>query len=357
MLPEPIRRHDPRYLPPKKASSNPLHTAYPLRKTARTRTGSTSPKKRSSSGSASPHKNGENDDEDPLSMVAPLEYNIPEATARATMVSFRQNCLTLAGRCAVTGMGRSWCLYPTFGPALQACHIVPQMQYHTYPDPQVDGVDGDATEVVSARKLQAAWKRTWSPKNGILLFSHLHELFDTRLFSIHPQTLRIRVFMPYDILLQYHGRIANIPRNTDRAALKHHYEMCCIENIAAEVPFEEAGVWESVASTSSVLTPLDIRTRLPRVVDSRGEDQPSQTDANEQREGDPVKRARQAPADGLDMDGHVLDVGDSRKRKRVHELWGAAEITVKDGYITPDNCHGFLADVNYELMKVAKRRR
>lgn len=181
---------------------------------------------------------------------------------------------------------------PPFGPALQACHIVEQMHYHVYPDEEEVGDSG-----ASARRLEAAWKRTWAPENGILLLSHLHECFDMRLFSIHPQTLKVRVFMPYDVLLAYHGVTAKIPRNTDRRALRHHYDMCCIENIAARMPWPEEGGWTSGVSTSGVLTPLDVMQL--------------------------------------------------KKRKR-DDGWA-------NGYLTPENCEAFLADVNWELSKVVRR--
>ncbi|KAH6972629.1 hypothetical protein EDB80DRAFT_876693 [Ilyonectria destructans] len=40
-IPKPVRRVEPRYLPPKKPSADPRFAAYPLRKTARARKGST----------------------------------------------------------------------------------------------------------------------------------------------------------------------------------------------------------------------------------------------------------------------------------------------------------------------------
>ncbi|KAM3515977.1 hypothetical protein MY11210_000517 [Beauveria gryllotalpidicola] len=242
---QPVRRLEPRYLPPKKASTDPRYVTYPLRKTIRGRK-STSPSKRLASSSMLPRKDAETDqaDEDLASMVVPPEYNISDEKARATMANFRSSCLTSAKHCAVTGMGRSWCDSPTIGPALQACHIVSQLHYHTYPPSQADA-DGaqDGGEGASPHQLEQAWERTWAPENGILLFSHLHDMFDQRLFSIHPETLQIRVFMPYDILLAYHGLKAKVQRRVARAALRHHYDMCCIENMAARMPFpEDTGV-------------------------------------------------------------------------------------------------------------------
>ncbi|KAM3504911.1 hypothetical protein MY10362_003287 [Beauveria mimosiformis] len=231
---QPVRRMEPRYLPPRKASSDPRFATYPLRKTISGRK-SASPSKRSASGSMPPRQDAETDqaDEDLASMVAPPECNISDERAKTTMANFRSSCLILANHCAVTGMGRSWYNNPTIGPALQACHIVSQLHYHTYPPPQADA-DG-AQE--NPHQLEQAWVRTWAPENGILLFSHLHEMFDQRLFSIHPETLQIRVFMPYDILLAYHGVEAKVQPQVAKAALRHHYDMCCIENMAAQMRF------------------------------------------------------------------------------------------------------------------------
>jgi hypothetical protein len=76
-------------------------------------------------------------------------------------------------------MGRLWCDSPTIGPALQACHIVPQLQYHTYPDPEADPDETqDGSETTSRRRLEQAWERPWASENGILLFSHPHDMFD-----------------------------------------------------------------------------------------------------------------------------------------------------------------------------------
>ncbi|EEU35113.1 uncharacterized protein NECHADRAFT_15991, partial [Fusarium vanettenii 77-13-4] len=230
-IPYPSLRRDDRYLPPNKPSTDCRFSRFPYRKTIRAR-GSQSPPKRSASGSASPTKDPAlNQVEDVTDLVAPPDFDIPIETARQTMASFRNSCLSGTARCAITGKGRSWYMNPTVGLGVQACHIVPQQHYHVYPVPS--SFPGGRYD---PRRLRAAWERTWSAKNGLLLFSHLHELFDARLFSIHPDTLRIRVFMPYDVLLDYHGVLAQLSPTVDRRALRHHYDMCCIENMAADMP-------------------------------------------------------------------------------------------------------------------------
>ncbi|RSL78706.1 hypothetical protein CDV31_017254, partial [Fusarium ambrosium] len=97
---KPVRRLEPRYLPPKKASTDRRYAAYPLRKTT------------------------DQADEDFANMVAPPECNISDERAKMTMANFRNSCLTSTKQCAVTGMGRSWCDSPTIGPALQACLVM-----------------------------------------------------------------------------------------------------------------------------------------------------------------------------------------------------------------------------------------
>lgn len=317
-------------------------------------------------------------DEDFANMVAPPECNISDERAKTTMANFRTSCLTSAKQCAVTGMGRSWCDSPTIGPAMQACHIVSQLQYHTYPDPEADAdKTQDGGERASPRRLEQAWERTWAPENEVLLFSHLHDTFDQQLFSIHPETLQIRVFMPYDILLAYHGRRAKVQRRVDRAALRHHYDMCCIENMAAKMPFVEQLLPRtgSVASTSGINTPLEIRPALAGIASPRIQESPSEQNQGQdgQRpDGDPSKRARQPErqhvpeltSDRRDLCGSPSnrpmddstaspDLSWPRKRKREHEPWIAAN---HDSSLTPYNSEEFLADVNWELRKLARRR-
>lgn len=63
------------------------------------------------------------------------------------------------------------------------------------------------------------------------MLSHLHKCFDARLISIHPETRRIRAFADYDILTQYHGQLAHMPEYINSKALRHHWDMCCLENM------------------------------------------------------------------------------------------------------------------------------
>lgn len=81
------------------------------------------------------------------------------------------------------------------------------------------------------------------PANGLPLLSHLHKNYEAQLLTIHPRTLKIRSFVDYDILVEYHGQRASLPSayTVDPNALQQHYDMCCIENmIASWIPDEPA---------------------------------------------------------------------------------------------------------------------
>ena len=186
--------------------------------------------------------------------------------ARQTIETFRHECLIHTDRCAISGKGQSWCIIPSIGPGLQVCHIIPQQQFYLYPDDQqLDTDDGD-------ERLNRAWANTWSNKNGILLMNDIRHLFEARLISIHPDTHRIRAFVPYDFITEFNGKKANIPRKVDKLALRHHYEMACIENMAAQMP---TGIGF-----------LEIRAPLGRTISL-----PINTHSNA-KEGDPAKRVR-----------------------------------------------------------------
>ncbi|RSL80239.1 hypothetical protein CEP52_017416 [Fusarium oligoseptatum] len=388
-IPYPSLRRDERYLPPNKASRDPQVARLPYRKTIRPSRASQSPPKRSASGSVSPTKDlGRiNEAEDVEGLVAPPSLDIPLEQARQTMAAFRTSCLAASTTCAVTGKGRSWYFNPSVGPAVQACHIVPQQHYHVYPVPTSIQENRQ-----SPRRLRQAWDCTWSLENGILLLSHLHELFDARLFSIHPDTGRIRVFMPYDVLLDYHGSIAHLSSDIDRKALRHHYEMCCIENMAAKMPLSESLASEDVSrsAASGAISPFDSGSNTPvisSVTSPRNILSPKFC-------GDPSKRSKPAPDQPTDMEsinpltldgssasnsfrhdsnspyqmrreGHVLHEMEEqgrKKRRRISENNSAVEVYdvekqiyhgVRDPYwegcITRWNSQAFLADVNWEL--------
>ncbi|KAM3504861.1 hypothetical protein MY11210_008199 [Beauveria gryllotalpidicola] len=339
-IPYPSLRRDERYLPPNKASGDPRFARLPYRKTTSPTGGSQSPPKLSASGSVSPTKDSRPDNEagaaeDVTGMVAPPTFDIPLEQARQTMAAFRTSCLAASTKCAVTGKGRSWYMNPNVGPAVQACHIVPQQHYHVYPVPSSFG-----NSRCSPRRLREAWDRTWSAENGLLLLSHLHELFDARLFSIHPETLRVRVFMPYDVLLDYHGTIAQLSPIVDRRALRHHYQMCCIENMTAKMPMSEAfaSVAVSRLAASGAISPFESGSGPP---DQMGLGTDTWYILDQTEEGGRKKRRR----DPGSKNAVWVYNEESRSKDRLRDPYW-------DGCITSWNSQAFLADVNWELGRI-----
>ncbi|KAM0664440.1 hypothetical protein ACQRIU_007022 [Beauveria bassiana] len=353
-LPDPCRRLHPAFLPCDKSSTDPRLNIMPLRRKAKAR--SQSPPKRS--GSTSPNKPDDaagGPDNQSYDMIAPADMDIDIDGARKTISDFRMAYIAQASCCAISGGGRPWSALQPIGPGVQACHIVPQQHYHLYPL----GDPSDTTQD-SARRLCQAWEKTWSPGNGILLMKHIHDFFDARLLSIHPTTLRIRVFVPFEDLELYHGRKAQIPPRVDRSALAHHYDMCCIENMAAERPSIILSSLDATNRSSSAIslvspssggsTPLSGRPSLPMT--------PSSGDALQTAPpaGDPSKR-RRPTRNGNETQGCVNDdeeywleevvVQDllrGRKRQRPDDF-------SFDGYVTQSNSREFLANVNRELQK------
>ncbi|KND88460.1 hypothetical protein TOPH_06834 [Tolypocladium ophioglossoides CBS 100239] len=388
----PVPRRDPRYLPPKKSSTDPRVFYMPFRKRIRAR-GSQSPSKRSESGTSSPSKGMNNDDSangggaDVANLIAPpeMEMGVTTSFARQTIDGFRPSCLTESRVCAVTGQGRPWCNYQSVGPALQACHIVPQHHYHLYPDPEdVDNDDFDTR--FGPNRLQEAWRRTWSSSNGIILLSHLHELFDARLFSIHPDTHRVRAFVPYDVITGCHGRKAKLSTSVDTDALRHHYDMCCIENMGAKLrPMDlvtDSGLTTAGAASSQIISNPDTPS-LPRPSDSAGhvQDEPSKHSRmaynGSRRQAENDDGSTLSPTHGGETnEENAMDPNQCRKRKGMQEFdqrasaggetydssagwrssdeyygyWSSKRVFY--GVVTPQNSEQFLADVKYNLLKI-----
>ncbi|PNP52590.1 hypothetical protein FNYG_15832 [Fusarium nygamai] len=358
-LPNPSRRRDRRYLAPNKTPSDPKLTVMPLRKKLKAR--SVSPGKRSASGSTSPTKEVDDEFEN---VVAPASMEIDLDEARKVTNEFRSSCLNRATSCAVSGEGESWCPGPPIGPGIQACHIIPQHHYHVYPVAGGDADDDVALEA-SNRRLKEAWQSTWSPRNGILLMKHLHDFFDARLFSIHPRTLRIRVFVPYNALTRFNGQIASVPNTIDRKALRHHYEMSCIENMAAERPILDVISPTASRMTSGMATPLTPKTDLPAT--------PTSGDSGNGRAGDPTKKSRpNYPDQSIQRDAsmpgdllhtlNIVELVNERGQKRkglddeTYSLDERLEQYAADRFITSDNSEEFLKDVDWELHRIKKRR-
>ncbi|KAI0549006.1 hypothetical protein F4679DRAFT_596165 [Xylaria curta] len=235
-LSKPCHRFDPRYLPVNDHSSDTA-IATPLRPAEYT------PSNPTPSDSTSPNWWDSDDDDDDdddddytqlQSMPASASMRINIETYNSWQSKFRSKCIDSQLPCAVSGQGCTW--WGGVGPAIEACQIVPLPHYHRYllGDMNIPTEEEISAEAAKRRYRMHAkvWPKAWSPENGILLRKDLHELFDARLFSIHPKTFVIRVFVPYDILTGFNGKEATLPRGIDTEALRHHYEICCIENMS-----------------------------------------------------------------------------------------------------------------------------
>ncbi|KAF4963967.1 hypothetical protein FSARC_8069 [Fusarium sarcochroum] len=103
----------------------------PHRSVPKGRRGSVSPK-RQRSGSTSPNKDApaDTDEAEVREMVMRASMNLDMTQAKNQASSFRTSCLDNANACAVSGKGSSWYFNSDIGPALHACHILEQKQYH-----------------------------------------------------------------------------------------------------------------------------------------------------------------------------------------------------------------------------------
>ncbi|KUI64046.1 hypothetical protein VM1G_10808 [Cytospora mali] len=233
----PMRRVDPRYMEIGESSQDPRLSVAPLRKIQAVKRRSESISTASPTASSSPAKS--------ISAEEPIPNAIlvqPEK-ARAAIENFRPNVIVHSSVCALSGKGKFWAPNKTVGPGVEAAHIVLQIHWHTYPLSQSNYVANKD----NSQQLQDAWLSTWGAGNGIPLQSNLHKCFDARIVSIHPETHRIRAFVNYDILTDYHGNKAIVPDKVDKKALRYHWDMCCLENTPEpSTGFPVASVFDNV---------------------------------------------------------------------------------------------------------------
>ncbi|KAJ8131671.1 hypothetical protein O1611_g1954 [Lasiodiplodia mahajangana] len=344
---EPVRRFNPRYLPPNETHPDPALGYMPLRE-------------RKQPGSPNSQSLDNANDAELDDMLAPRDIEYDEAKRYST--EFRSSCLRRGTCCVVSGEGAVWwCPGSPVGPGVEACHIVPQIHYYLYPSGRSD--DDFIALTQHKYRLRKAWENTWNPrKNGILLMKHLHTFFDARLFSIHPETLRIRVFAPYDALVRFNGQKALVPLEIDRKALRYHYEMSCIENIGAASPCLSTCLYTTSPSISrrpgngpeidSTLRPKTDFLPTPDLEDMGNTGSPSKRPRPASpRPSQPGDASRQHNLEEADA---ALWTGEAEyKRRRLEERhindqnspqWYQEDM--QDSYITPGNSREFLADVN-----------
>lgn len=82
--------------------------------------------------------------------------------------------------------------------------------------------------------------------NSIMLESTLHRCFDARVLAIHPKTHLVRAFIDYDIVTEFHGKHATLPRLIPEKVLQHHWDICCLENTPSLALIPSPGVLTNV---------------------------------------------------------------------------------------------------------------
>ncbi|KUI57635.1 hypothetical protein VP1G_10941 [Cytospora mali] len=137
------------------------------------------------------------------------------------MRSFRDDVWRLC--CVITREGN---LGGKPSPGIDATHIVPQSQWHTFPMSD----DQDTADPNSIDKLNCAWMGTWSSiTNGIMLENTLQKCFNARIIAFHPGTHIIRAFIDLGLITKFHGKRATLPSDIPKKVLQHHWDMCCLE--------------------------------------------------------------------------------------------------------------------------------
>lgn len=88
------------------------------------------------------------------------------------------------------------------------------------------------------RIIGAKTSKESSRNNKIVMLSHIHDFWEAGLLAIHPETLRIRCFVPSDVIRDYDDKPASFPGSEvpDRACLRHHYDKCVWVNMTAFLP-------------------------------------------------------------------------------------------------------------------------
>lgn len=146
----PKRRADPRYQEIGKQSQDDRLAMVPLRRFATLKRRSTST---STTRTASPSPAKTDDTDEP---IIPKVIISPEE-ARPFINEFRSNVLANSGTCVISSKGKSWFLGGIVGPGIEAAHIVPQVQWNTYPIYD----DGRIADTDKVDELQTAWLSTW----------------------------------------------------------------------------------------------------------------------------------------------------------------------------------------------------
>ncbi|KAF8853666.1 hypothetical protein BDZ45DRAFT_677476 [Acephala macrosclerotiorum] len=376
-IPRPVRRQHPSYRPINKTSDDPDLPSTPKRGSRRgspTKTsGSQSPVKRvktNSGASPQPPQDSGQLQEDAI------ESFINKQDAKKAMDSFRNAAETRGSSCAISGMGGGWANGMVVGPGIHACHIVPQSTWDQYPLPEDEDEDDYGPTLDSQRKWQRKWESTWAGENALWMQSSIHDAHDGRILAIHPETWKIRVFAPYDLIIPYQNTTAHLSEDypPDARALRYQWESCVIENMTAKnlwrnpirtfasPPEPESSViegeWRSsptkqhralkMSSTSQTLglTTLDLQAATGEALDDCRHASPSDQSVPE------LEMLTSDTTPRLDESSESIKDPDSnwtKKRRLSSDVKHLVDIDLD--YITSVNAASFLADVNWELKR------
>ncbi|POS76835.1 hypothetical protein DHEL01_v204766 [Diaporthe helianthi] len=127
-----------------------------------------------------------------------------------------------SARCAISGHSVYW--KPGFAPGLGWYHILGQYTLPTTTQGSVQAVKRSAP-----RKPE---------NNEIIMLSHIYDFWKAGLLAIHPDTLRVRCFVPSDVIRDYDNKAASFPESgtPDLDSLRVHYEICVWVNMTAALP-------------------------------------------------------------------------------------------------------------------------
>ncbi|KAG8165793.1 hypothetical protein KVR01_004345 [Diaporthe batatas] len=137
-------------------------------------------------------------------VVVPLPRMADSHPNRAIFAPFHE--WHVSTRCAISGQRVYW--KPGFAPGLGRYNILGQ------------------------------GARFESESHKIIMLSHIYDFWKAGLLAIHPDTLRVRCFVPSDVIRDYDDKAASFPDSVIPGldALRKHYEICVWVNTTAFLP-------------------------------------------------------------------------------------------------------------------------
>lgn len=153
-------------------------------------------------------------------IVVPLSRIADDSSDQSTLLWPSQ--WPSSARCAISGCRVYW--KHGFAPGLGLYDILDQNTFAA--------ITRDPGQIVGEKTTCN------SANNKIMMLSHIHDFWKTGLLAIHPETLRIRCFVPSDVIEGYDDKTASFPDSAipDKNSLRIHYERCVWVNMTASLP-------------------------------------------------------------------------------------------------------------------------